>query len=159
MKVAYSGWLRLDDSLPWCVGGVDVSPETRTRREEYHWVTKQILPHASTVLDAATGWVDTWHMLPYILSRAGYTVTACDADKRTLDMPKDERVVREIANITQLPYDDAAFDVVCCISTLEHLSADACAQSCEGACACGPQAGASHGGYDAAAAYALWLGI
>jgi hypothetical protein len=84
-----AGWLLRDDTLPWKVGPVvDVSPETRTRREEYHWVRRRIDPtKVSTVLDAASGYVPTWHMLPEILAWDGYDVTACDWDERSLSMP------------------------------------------------------------------------
>jgi hypothetical protein len=77
-------------------------------------------------LDAASGYVPTWHMLPEILAWDGYDVTACDWDERSLSMPHGNLGVgivrpREIGNITSLPYDDKSFDCVCCISVLEHL--------------------------------------
>lgn len=121
-KLAYSGWLRKDDQLPASICGIPIDPETRTRKEEYWWIRQHIDPATWTVLDAGTGYIPGWHMLPQILAVDGYHITACDMDPRTLNMPGSRFLKREIANLTALPYPDEAFDTVCCVSTLEHLT-------------------------------------
>lgn len=121
IKQIYSGWLTRDDSLPWMVNGIAVDPATRTRREEYHWAYKQAA--GSLMLDAATGYVPTWHMLPYILANVPVprTIIACDVDPRQSQMPPHPAVIRMNGNLFCLPFLDSQFDTVFCISTLEHL--------------------------------------
>lgn len=120
-QIIDSRWLLRDDSLPWTVNGIPVDPATRTRREEYTWALAQL--DGSLILDAATGYVPTWHMFPYIACNVPIprTVVACDLDPRQQDMPTHPAVVRMHASLLSLPYLDAQFDTVCCISTLEHL--------------------------------------
>ena len=122
VKLLESRWLLKDDSLPWVVNGIHVDPATRTRREEYHWAHMQA--KGSLLLDAATGYVPTWHMLPYILANVPTprTIIACDMDPRQSQMPGHAAVVRMHGNLLALPYLDAQFDTVFCISTLEHLN-------------------------------------
>lgn len=117
-----SGWLRRDDSLSWTINGVAVDPATRTRREEYTFAAERCI--GNLVLDAASGYVPTWHELPAILTRkqAGRMVVALDMDPRSLDMPQSPAVLRLLGDIERLPFADQSFDCTCCISTLEHLS-------------------------------------
>lgn len=121
MRVLYSGWLLKDDSLPWVINGIHVDPATRTRREEYHWAAG--MASGNMILDAATGYVPNWHMLPYIVLRTPIcrTVVACDMDPRQKDMPYHPAIVRMNGNLMCLPYLDGQFDTTFCISTLEHL--------------------------------------
>lgn len=121
LKVLSEGWLLKDDRQSWEVFGVPVDPATRTRREEYHWAATHTT--GACVLDAATGYVPTWHMLPYILANcaSNRVIVACDMDARQRDMPPHPRVIRLGGDITRLPFLDNQFDTVCCISTLEHL--------------------------------------
>ena len=120
-EIIDSRWLLKDDFLSWTVNGIKVDPATRTRREEYTWALAQT--SGSLILDAATGYVPTWHMFPYIATNLPIprTVIACDADARQQQMPPHPAVVRMYSNLVCLPYLDAQFDTVCCISTLEHL--------------------------------------
>jgi len=118
-------WLTADEQLGWKIGGVEVDPATRTRNVEYQWVLDNIDPSAKCVLDAAAGYVPTWHELPRMLAARGYNILAVDHDMRSLQMPYVDGVVRGLADITSLPYADKQFDVVLCISTLEHLTAGA----------------------------------
>lgn len=118
-----AGWLARDDSLPWTINGVEVDPATKTRREEYTWAAAQCVGH--TVLDVASGYVPTWHELPAILTRkhADRSVVALDFDTRSLQMPPLPAVLRIHGDATRLPFADAAFDTVYCISALEHMQA------------------------------------
>lgn len=121
MRVLDSRWLPKDDSLPWVVNGIHIDPATRTRREEYGWAAS--MATGSMILDAATGYVPNWHVLPYILLRTPVcrTVIACDMDPRQAQMPYHPAIVRMQGNLMCLPYLDNQFDTVFCISTLEHL--------------------------------------
>jgi hypothetical protein len=116
-----TGWLPQDDSLPWTINGVEVSPDTRTRREEYTFAAERCTN--GWILDVASGYVPGWHELPAILTRkhAGRTVVALDADPRCLQMPAAPAVLRLTGDATRLPFPDATFDTVFCISALEHL--------------------------------------
>ena len=116
------GWLLRDDKQSWRVGGVDIDPATKTRREEYNWVLDHIGRGCYQVLDAAAGYVPTWHELPKMLAMQGYDVTAIDIDRRSLDMPPEQNVLRMLGDITNLPFANQSFDIVCCISVLEHLA-------------------------------------
>jgi len=116
------GWLSHNPELSDEIAGIKVDREaTKTRVEEYTFV-KDLLDATpyTTALDAATGYVVDWHMLPYILGAIGFTVETIDADARTLDMPADLQVHRQIANIGAIPFPDNSFDIITCISTLEH---------------------------------------
>lgn len=116
-----SRWLPKDDFLSWTINGVVIDPATRTRREEYTWAAGQVI--GSLVLDCATGYIDTWHNFPEIITRkeAGRFVIGLDMNTKTLAMPKTPAVLRMLGNITTLPFANEAFDTVCCISTLEHM--------------------------------------
>ena len=116
------GWLSYEPDLPDEIAGVKVDrAATKTRVEEYSLVDRIITQTPYTIaLDAATGYVDHWHMLPYILSARGFTVETIDTDPRTLDMPEDPDVRRQVANIADIPFPACSFDVITCISTLEH---------------------------------------
>ena len=117
------GWLPCNDALSWTIHGVAVAPETRTRREEYHWVASVLnaLGSGLHVLDAATGYVPGWHMMPYIAAACGHRVTAVDSNPTTVQMPAHPSVERAVMNISKLDYPDDSFDAVLCISTLEHM--------------------------------------
>jgi len=122
IHIAHSGWLPIDDSLPYEIRGIPLCKDLPTRREEYHWIESSIMEDAATVLDAAAGYIYEWHKMPYILSAACRRVTALDQNPRSLDMPKDPNILRMTGDITSLPFADRSFDTTCCISTLEHLS-------------------------------------
>lgn len=121
MEVIDSRWLCRDDDLSWTVCGIKVDPATRTRREEYTFAAS--MAQGTLLLDAATGYVPGWHLLPYILTNVPVprTVIACDVDPRQAQMPGHPAVVRMHGNLCCLPYLDAQFDSTFCISTLEHL--------------------------------------
>jgi 2-polyprenyl-3-methyl-5-hydroxy-6-metoxy-1,4-benzoquinol methylase len=122
-----TGWLSPDPTLPDHINGVYVDRAgTKTRVEEYSFV-RDVLSSVppGRALDAATGYVSNWHVLPYILAAMGWEVETVDIEPATLHMPANSRVHRTIGTITSMPqYPDASFDAVTCISTIEHLSAD-----------------------------------
>lgn len=117
-------WLDHNPDLPDTIEGQRIARlSTKTRVEEYwfvHDLVKVLQP--GRVLDAATGYVETWHVLPYILGEMGWAVETMDIDPRTLKMHEHPRVHRILSDLVDLPYPDSSFDVVTCISTLEHLS-------------------------------------
>lgn len=114
------GWLPYNPDAPDTIVGVSFDKvATRTRACEYDLVHR-LAPPAGHALDAATGYVPNWHVLPYILAAMGWTVEAIDYDERHLHMPKCAGVARQLANIATLPYDDNTFDMTTCISVLEH---------------------------------------
>lgn len=117
------GWLAHNDTLGWTVEGVDIDPATRTRNVEYAWAADQLRQrHGIALLDAAAGYVPTWHMMPSIARRMGYIVEALDLNPASLDMPAEPGIHRVLGDMLQLPYENASFDMVLCISTLEHLT-------------------------------------
>ena len=118
------GWLLRDDTQSWTVGGIAIDPATKTRREEYNWVLDKIDRYGWSVLDAAAGYIPRWHELPTMLSNKGYSVTACDFDDSSLKMPHIRGVIRQLADITKLPFADKSFDISCCISVLEHMESE-----------------------------------
>lgn len=128
LELLEHGWLMRNDELPWVINGVSVDPATRTRREEYTWALDMVRRYAKAgprlSLDAATGYVPTWHMWPYILSAETEPtiIFTCDHDERTMSMPYCDNVVREMGDLMALPYTRGQFDIVTCISTLEHLT-------------------------------------
>jgi SAM-dependent methyltransferase len=128
------GWLPRNDALSWTVRGIPVDPATRTRREEYHFVANVLdtaEPPTQVLVDAATGYVPTWHMMPYVAHNMGIIVHTIDADPRTLDLPATPNGSRRIGDICALPWPDAAFDAALCISTLEHMETLAQRQAAE----------------------------
>lgn len=119
------GWLAAQPALGWTIEGIAIDPTTRTRNVEYAWAAEQLRASATggaaTLLDAASGYVPGWHMLPYIAAQIGYLVVASDLDERSLVMPPHPSIARVIDDITAISADDKSFDVVTCISVLEHM--------------------------------------
>lgn len=117
------GWLDHRPELSSTIEGVHVDRSTKTRVEEYTFVRDEAEKLAGfRAIDAATGYVPDWHMLPYILANMGWEVCTFDIDPRTMDMPEDPNVHRRIASLSALPYANSSCDLLTCISTLEHVA-------------------------------------
>ena len=117
------GWLDHRPELSSTIEGVFVDRATKTRVEEYTFVRDHVEKvEGFKALDAATGYVNNWHMLPYILANMGWDVTTFDIDERTMNMPEDPAIHRQIASLSSLPYANNAYDLVTCMSTLEHVA-------------------------------------
>lgn len=115
-------WLSHDPDLPDHIRSWYVDRVTKTRVEEYwfvHDIVKNLEP--GRALDVATGYVMNWHMLPYILGDLVWDVYTIDHDPRTLDMPAHSRVTRLLSDAISLPFPAEHFDLVTCISSLEHM--------------------------------------
>ena len=118
------GWLGRDRNQPPCVEGITFDPYMPTRREEYSLVARTIKALGGAgdrmVWDAASGFTPHQHVLPYIVAQCGWTCMATDLNPATLDMPKHPRVYRLVQ-----PMEDTnligPFEVVACISVLEHV--------------------------------------
>jgi len=118
-------WLDHDPDLPDTIEGVYIDRWTTKTRVEEYWFVHDLVQDMEPgyALDAATGYVENWHMLPYILGEMGWEVETMDIDPRTLTMPHHPAVRRILSDLVKLPYNDDTFDLVTCISTLEHLTA------------------------------------
>ncbi len=135
MDALVSRFFRVDD--PQTHDFVYPIPDTFwSRFYEYEW-TKAFTDPNDTCLDAASGVV---HPLQFYLADHCKSVYACDLDPRVGSRPAIEAMMRDwkidmfvnqdryfsnvqrtVCSLTNLPYADAFFDRVDCISTLEHL--------------------------------------
>ena len=126
-------WLNHDPDLPDIICGQYIDRwTTKTRVEEYwyvHDIVEKLEP--GLALDAATGYVEDWHVLPYILGEMGWDVETMDIDARTLTMHPHPKVRRVLSDLISLPYADNHFDLVTCISTLEHLPSENRIKACD----------------------------
>ena len=123
MTILDQGWILARPELPNMVLGVEVPPETRTRKEEYSFVVETLAQEkGATVCDLATGYVQNWHLLALILARAGWQVIASDKNPGVMLLPKHDRVTYLIADACDTGLPSETFDVVTCISTLEHCT-------------------------------------
>ena len=121
------GWLKIDYPLRKLFA--ESWPEAAklpTRPEEFTLAT-EMLQHCSHILDAGTGYIPEYHILPYMLAKRGHVlvskrrVVAMDHNKDHLKMPEHKLVKRMMGDILDLPFEDREFDGVACISVLEHL--------------------------------------
>lgn len=109
-----------------CVSRMDELTDRETisylhpsKRWEYPWALEQAhLAHGSRVLDAGCG----ASIFPIYLRELGHRVTAVDLrPPHGLDQSHGLTVHYVSANLTELPFADASFDAVFCISVIEHL--------------------------------------
>ena len=122
MRILNQGWLTQRPELPNEVLGVPVPPETRTRKEEYTFVVETLAHHpGGALLDIATGFIPPWHRLAEIMTRAGWTVLGIDTNPGVMGLAWVPGVVYMQADGRAVPVTDGIFDVVTCISTLEHV--------------------------------------
>ena len=117
------GWLPRYLGPHPSLAGVMIGRHFPTRWEEYAFAVESLDPlPRGVVIDAGTGFNPEIHNLPYILGNLGWTVWAIDHDPRTMEMPSHPQVVRQVGDLTKLPYPDASVDAYVSISTLEHLT-------------------------------------
>ena len=122
MRILEQGWLTAEPDMPPQVLGIPIPPETRTRKEEYAFVVDALRDAGGgQLLDMATGFIPPWHRLAEILTRAGWTVLAVDTNPGVVGLNWVPGVVYLQADARAVPVEDHVFDVVTCISTLEHV--------------------------------------
>ncbi len=93
-----------------------------SKRWEYPWALERArLEPGSRVLDAGCG----ASIFPVFLAKAGHRVTGVDLNvPEGLDRMHDVRIDYVAAGINDMPFPDASFDAVFCISVIEHLGHD-----------------------------------
>ena len=118
------GWLAHNPTLTRdSLEGVEFQSDLPTRWEEFAFVRDVLKTQTPGICyDAGSGYTPHQHVLPYILSRLGWTVIAVDANPATLDMPADPNVRRFCGDMTRTSAPAEAFDAILCISTLEHCT-------------------------------------
>ena len=122
MRILEQGWLTKRPELPNVVLGIPIPPETRTRKEEYTFVVEALNDvKGSELLDIATGYIPPWHRLAEIMVRAGWNVLGIDTNPGVMGLAWVPGVVYLQADGRAVPVEDHVFDVVTCISTLEHV--------------------------------------
>lgn len=101
-------------------------PETERARQRIHWMCAQA--KGTDVLDLGC----SQGIVTLILAREGFRCTGVDVEESSLDtartaLAKEAELVRnraqfQIADATQLPFNDASFDTVIVGEVLEHLT-------------------------------------
>lgn len=93
--------------------------EAWSRRLELPWVVGKIgPPHGKAILDVGSG----ASALPIYLARQGATVVSVDPSPPSRRRGSETHRVQ--AALPRLPFRDRSFDVVTCVSVLEHLPLD-----------------------------------
>jgi 2-polyprenyl-3-methyl-5-hydroxy-6-metoxy-1,4-benzoquinol methylase len=98
-----------------------------TRQWEYPYAWANIGPPGGRLLDAGSGLT----FFPFLLAAAGFDVHCCDNDGGLGLGPRYQRAAALTglpvefteANLTELPYPADTFDVVTCVSVIEHVGA------------------------------------
>lgn len=104
-----------------------------SRQYEYPFVYNGIVDelgkrtgHSADILDAGSGAT----FFPFLLEEhiGSGSITCCDYDATlepifdTVNRERDSKVRFQQADLRELPFDDASFDIVYCVSVLEHTS-------------------------------------
>jgi len=113
------GWLARLPEHDGYVEGVFIGAEWRTRREEFTFAREQAV--GSTLCDVATGYNPSIHLFALIMAKAGWVVDAVDINKGVHDLPTHPSITYQVADARALPFPEASFDYVTCISVLEHM--------------------------------------
>lgn len=98
-------------------GAVPAWPGTSERVVELPWVLQR-LPAHGRLLDIGYAW-SSWVYLKHLVARPGREVHGADPALRPVPAMRRIR-----ADARGLPYRDAAFDLVACVSTIEHVGRD-----------------------------------
>lgn len=123
---AEHGWLAADDSAPSVLEHVVFDGTFPTRRQEYRYARDRLSEiEPGLLLDAGTGCNAIIHVFPYIAANMGWRVEALDIDIRQFALPFHDSIRRSQGSIGAMPFQDRTFDAITCISTLEHVSAEA----------------------------------
>lgn len=84
---------------------------------DYVAFVERFAPKGGLLLDAGCG--NGWSS--YFLSRRGFKIVGVDLNAKAFDPATDEMLRFEEASVTELPFDDAAFDAVAAHQMLEHV--------------------------------------
>lgn len=118
------GWLSPGQDRPAARYGREIS-DRWARREEYNLVTDLAERIGSgQALDLGCGYLPDRHIAPELIAEAGLSVLAVDHDERLLEMPHRQGVTRLLLDFEQLHRIHAQFDLVVCLSAIEHVDPD-----------------------------------
>ena len=96
-----------------------------TRPEEYNFMLEQTKNFGArhTALDAACGWVPPWHIFGHNLAHHyEIPVIAMDLNPEHLWLfYPHPRIIRMTGDVCGMPFANNSFDIVYCLSVLEHL--------------------------------------
>ena len=97
-------------------------PLPPTRPEEYNFALSQP-PSGGISLDAASGWVPDWHIFARNFAlHHKQPLIAMDLNPEHLWLHEPHPlIVRTLGDICGMPFAEAIFDTVYCLSALEHL--------------------------------------
>ena len=107
------------DPMDELTGSDPISYLHPSKRWEYPWALERArLPPGASVLDAGCG----ASIFPVYLAKQGYSVTAVDLSPPSgLDKFHNVKAGYVAGDMGKLPFADAVFDAVFCISVIEHL--------------------------------------
>jgi len=124
------GWLAPRPGIPrtdeWF--GLPLQKTLETRWEEFTFVrdTLRGVKHESVedwgAIDAGCGFEPGVHIMPEIMARAGWHVTAVDLKSGCMPMKDHPLIDRVKGDMLDTPYADSSFDAYVSVSVLEHLS-------------------------------------
>lgn len=111
-------------SWPWQLW-FDTDNIPPTRAEEYNFVLEESthFKQRSIALDAASGWVPPWHIFAEnFVHHYQIPLMAMDLNPEHLwNFPDHPLIVRMLGDLCGMPFGDQSFDIVFCLSVLEHL--------------------------------------
>jgi SAM-dependent methyltransferase len=115
--------LARNSEAPSTLAGISFDGSFPTRREEYGFLHDELLKlPAGVTLDAGTGYNPSIHVASLIAANLGFWVEAIDLDLRQFALPWHTRVRRTCCSLAATPFPDEVFDVIYCVSTLEHVN-------------------------------------
>lgn len=121
------GWLArrpdIERGREWF--GLELKPDLETRWEEFQFA-KDVLTELplGRVLDAGCGFEPRVHVMPEIAARLGWQVDALDLRLPMHGMIDHPLITRNVGDLTATEYEAETFDVVLCISVIEHLASE-----------------------------------